>query len=138
MAITQAVCTSFKSEILQEGHQLATDTIKLALFTSSASLGAGTTAYSTSNEGVWNWLYSGWCYSHKHNLYQHQEQQLFLMQMIQLLQVHHLLARGALIYNSSNSDKAIAVLDFGGDFTVSSGTFKIVFSSSRNRCDYKD
>jgi hypothetical protein len=50
MAITQAMCTSFKSEILQEGHQLATDTIKLALFTSSASLGAGTTAYSTSNE----------------------------------------------------------------------------------------
>ena len=47
-------------------------------------------------------------------------------------------ARGALIYNSSNSDKAIAVLDFGGDFTVSSGTFKIVFPSSRNRCDYKD
>ena len=52
------------------------------------------------------------------------------MQMIQLLQVHHLLARGALIYNSSNSDKAIAVLDFGGDFTVSSGTFKIVFPAA--------
>jgi hypothetical protein len=39
-------------------------------------------------------------------------------------------ARGALIYNSSNSDKAIAVLDFGGDFTVSSGTFKIVFPAA--------
>ena len=50
MAITQAMCTSFKSEILQEGHQLATDTIKIALYTSSASLGATTTAYSTSNE----------------------------------------------------------------------------------------
>ena len=44
MAITQAMCTSFKSEILQEGHQLATDTIKIALFTSSASLDATTTA----------------------------------------------------------------------------------------------
>ena len=48
MAITQAMCTSFKSEILQEGHQLATDTIKIALFTSSASLDATTTAFSTS------------------------------------------------------------------------------------------
>ena len=37
-------------------------------------------------------------------------------------------ARGALIYNSTNSDKAIAVLNFGGDFTVSSGTFRIVFT----------
>ena len=67
MAITQAVITSFKSEILQEGHQLATDTIKLALFTSGASLGAGTTAYSTSNEVSGTELYSRWCYSHKHN-----------------------------------------------------------------------
>ncbi len=50
MAITQAMCTSFKSEILQEGHQLATDTIKIALFTSTASLDATTTAYSSSNE----------------------------------------------------------------------------------------
>jgi hypothetical protein len=39
-------------------------------------------------------------------------------------------ARGALIYNSTNSDKAIAVLDFGGDFTVSSGTFRIVFPAA--------
>ena len=103
--------TSFKSEILQEGHQLATDTIKLALFTSSASLGAGTTAYSTSNEGVWNWLYSRWCYSHKHNLYQHQEQQLFDADDPTFTSASFT-ARGALIYNSSNSDKAIAVTRF--------------------------
>ena len=50
MAITQAMCTSFKEECLKEGHQMATDTIKIALFTSSASMGASTTAYSTSNE----------------------------------------------------------------------------------------
>ena len=50
MAISQAMCTSFKGEVLQEGHQLATDTLKIALFTSSASLGATTTAYSTTNE----------------------------------------------------------------------------------------
>lgn len=52
MAITQAVCNSFKTEVLQEGHNLKTDTIKIALFTSAASLSAGTTAYSTANEVV--------------------------------------------------------------------------------------
>ena len=50
MAISQAMCTSFKAEILDEQHDLVADTIKIALYTSSASLGAGTTAYSTSNE----------------------------------------------------------------------------------------
>ena len=50
MAITQAMCTSFKAEILDEQHDLAADTLKIALYTSSASLDASTTAYTTSNE----------------------------------------------------------------------------------------
>ena len=52
MAITQAVCTSFKQEILVEGHNFTNgqDTFKIALYTSSASLDASTTAFSTSNE----------------------------------------------------------------------------------------
>ena len=53
MAITSAVCTSFKVELLQGSHNFSTsggDTFKIALFTSSASLGAATTDYSTSNE----------------------------------------------------------------------------------------
>ena len=50
MAISQALCTSFKSEILDEQHDIEADTIKIALYTSSASLGAATTAYSSSNE----------------------------------------------------------------------------------------
>ena len=52
MAITSAICTSFKQEILVEGHNLTNgaDSIKLALYTSSATLGAGTTAYATTNE----------------------------------------------------------------------------------------
>ena len=53
MAITQAVCTSFKQEILVEGHDFTAttgDTFKIALFTSSATLSASTTAYSSSNE----------------------------------------------------------------------------------------
>ena len=53
MAITSAVCTSFKVELLKGTHNFTAttgNTFKIALFTSSASLGAGTTAYSTSNE----------------------------------------------------------------------------------------
>ena len=55
MAITSAICSSFKQELLQGKHSLDTsgnggDTFKIALFTSSASLGAATTDYSTSNE----------------------------------------------------------------------------------------
>jgi len=53
MAISSAICTSFKQEILVGTHNLTAssgDTFKIALYTSSASLGAGTTAYSTSNE----------------------------------------------------------------------------------------
>ena len=52
MAITQAVCTSFKQEILVEGHDFTAttgDTFKIALYTSSATLSASTTAYSSSN-----------------------------------------------------------------------------------------
>ena len=98
MAITQAMCTSFKAEILDEQHDLVADTIKIALFTSSASLGAGTTAYFDADDPTWTSA--------------------------------SFTARGALIYNGTNGDKAIAVLDFGGDFTVSSGTFKIVFPAA--------
>ena len=50
MSIAQAMCTSFKQQLLNKEHDLDTDTIKIALYTSSASLGAGTTAYATTNE----------------------------------------------------------------------------------------
>ena len=129
MAITQAMCTSFKSEILQEGHQLATDTIKLALFTSSASLGAGTTAYSTSNE-VSGTGYTAGGVTLTSTTVSTSGTTAFFDAADPEFTSASFTARGALIYNSSNSDKAIAVLDFGGDFTVSSGTFKIIFPAA--------
>lgn len=129
MAITQAMCTSFKSEILQEGHQMATDTIKLALFTSSASLGAGTTAYSTSNE-VSGTGYTAGGVTLTSTTVSTSGTTAFFDAADPEFTSASFTARGALIYNSSNSDKAIAVLDFGGDFTVSSGTFKIVFPAA--------
>ena len=90
MAITQAMCTSFKSEILQEGHQLATDTIKIALYTSTASLDATTTAYSSSNE-VSGTGYTATGVTLTSATVATSEQLHILMQQTQHGQVHHLL-----------------------------------------------
>ncbi len=131
MAITQAMATSFKAEILQEGHNLANggDTIKIALFTSSASLSAATTAYSTSNE-VSGSGYSAGGETLTNQLVSTTGTTAFFDADDPTWTSASFTARGALIYNSTNSNKAIAVLDFGGDFTVSAGTFKIVFPAA--------
>ena len=129
MAITQAMCTSFKAEILDEQHDLIADTIKIALFTSSASLGATTTAYSTSNE-VSGSGYSAGGVTLANKVVTTTGTTAYFDADDATWTSASFTARGALIYNSTNGDKAIAVLDFGGDFTVSSGTFKIVFPAA--------
>ena len=129
MAITQAMATSFKSEILQEGHNLASDTIKIALYTSSANLGAATTAYSTSNE-ISGTGYSAGGVTLTSTTVGTSGTTAFFDADDPTWTSASFTARGALIYNSTNSDKAIAVLNFGGDFTVSSGTFRIVFPAA--------
>jgi len=129
MAITQAMCTSFKSEILQEGHQLATDTIKIALYTSTASLDATTTAYSSSNE-VSGTGYTATGVSLTSTTVSTSGTTAYFDAADPSWTSASFTARGALIYNSSNSNKAIAVLDFGGDFTVAGGTFKITLPAA--------
>jgi len=137
MAISQAMCTSFKVELLSGGHNFNTtnvarsantaDTFKIALFTSSATLDATTTAYSVTNE------VSGTGYSAGGNT-------LSISQVPQASSTTAILdfdnttwsaatitANGALIYNSTNSDTAVAVLAFGGDKTSTAGDFTIVF-----------
>ena len=123
------MATSFKSEILQEGHNLATDTIKIALYTSSANLGAATTAYSTSNE-ISGTGYSAGGVTLTSTTVGTSGTTAFFDADDPTWTNASFTARGALIYNSSNSNKAIAVLNFGGDFTVSSGTFRIVFPAA--------
>ena len=129
MAITQAMCTSFKSEILQEGHQLATDTIKIALYTSTASLDATTTAYSSSNE-VSGTGYTATGVTLTSTTVSTSGTTAFFDADDPTWTSASFTARGALIFNSSNSNKAIAVLDFGGDFTVAGGTFKITLPAA--------
>jgi hypothetical protein len=123
------MCTSFKKELFEATHDFTSDTFKIALFTSSASLGASTTAYSTSNE------VSGSGYS---------AGGVALTVVAPTTDGTSAIvdfndpswtsasftANGALVYNSSKSNKAVAAFAFGSDQTVSSGTFTITIPSA--------
>lgn len=127
MAITQAMCTSFKEDLFQKEQDLDSDTIKIALYTSSASLGAATTAYTTSNEVSGSGYTAG-----GETLAGATIGTSGTTAYVDFTDPEwtsaSFTARGALIYNDTTAgNNSIAVLDFGGDFTVSSGTFKIVF-----------
>jgi hypothetical protein len=129
MAITQAMCTSFKADVLNKEQDLEADTLKIALYTSSATLGAATTAYSTTNE-ISGTGYSAGGVTLTSTTVATTGTTAYFDAADPEWTSASFTARGALIYNSTNADKAIAVLDFGGDFTVSSGTFRIVFPAA--------
>jgi len=118
------VCTSFKSELLTGTHNFSSHTFKLALFTNSATLNASTTAYSTSNEA------SGTGYSAGgvtvSNVSVNTSGTTAFVDFDDVaISSSSITARGALLYNSSASNKAVAVFDFGSDKTSSSSTFTI-------------
>jgi len=129
MSIAQAMCTSFKEQLLNKEHDLNTDTIKIALYTSSASLGAGTTAYATTNE-ISGTGYTAGGETLGSATIGTSGTTAFVDFADASWTSATFTANGALIYNDSASDKAIAVLAFGGDFTVTGGTFKIVFPAA--------
>tara|TARA_B100000963_G_C22510754_1_gene618240 strand:+ start:641 stop:1072 length:432 start_codon:yes stop_codon:yes gene_type:complete len=133
MAISQAMCTSFKVELLKGVHNFTNssgNTFNIALYTSSASLGAGTTAYTTSNE------VSGTNYTAKGqaltNVTPTASSTTALTDFTdETFSNVTLTARGALIFNDSASgDPAVCVLDFGSDKSASSGDFTIVFPAA--------
>lgn len=123
MAITTAICNSYKQEIL-EGVHASGDTYKIALYTDSATLGASTTAYSSTNEvsgtgytaggatltGFSSGLASGTGY---------------VTFSDPSWTSSTITARGCLIYNASKSNKAVAVFDFGENVVSVSGTLTI-------------
>ena len=135
MALTQAVCNSFPSAVLPEEHQIKTDTLKIALFTSAASLSAGTATYSTSNEVVSSGGYApGGGTLTGVTISLGATSAAGGSAIIDFADISFtsttFSARGALIYNSSNSNKAIAVLDFGSDKVSTNGTFTISFPAA--------
>ena len=134
MAITtNAICDSFKKQLLQAKHDFDTssDTYKLAMFTSSATLGKSTTNYATTNEVS----SSGYSAGGKALVNQGVKvsSSVAITDFADLSFVGvTLTARGALIYNTttdggSGTTDAVCVLDFGGDKTATAGTFTIQF-----------
>lgn len=124
MAITSAVCNSFKQELFGGIHDVDTDVIKMALYTSAATLGASTTSYTTSNEVV------GVGYVAGGNTLTGAT--ISLDGSVAIVDFSDttwssatITARGAMIYNSSKSNKAIAIIDFGADKTSTNGSFVV-------------
>lgn len=123
MALVQGLCSSFKQESWLGIHDLATDTIKIALYTASATLGPSTTAYTATDEvtGV-GYLPGGIALTGG---------QVLLSGTTAYATFNNptfttvaFTCRGALLYNSSKNNRAVAVLDFGNDKTAN-GTFTI-------------
>jgi hypothetical protein len=132
MAITQTTCTSFKKELLEAVHNFTSHTFKIALYTDSADLGAGTTVYSTTNE-ITNT--SGTAYTAGGKaLTTIAPTSSGTVAFVDFENISwtsaSFTARGALIYNSSASNKAVAVLDFGSNRVVSNDTFEVQFPVS--------
>ena len=131
MAITSAICSSFKQELLVEGHNLTqgSDSIKLALYTSSATLGATSTVYVTTGQS------SGTNYSAGGQALTNVTPALSGTTAVcdfadETFSTATVTARGCLLYNSTNSNKALCAIDFGGDKTSTAGDFTVVFPSA--------
>lgn len=133
MAITQALCTSFKVEILQGIHNFTAstgDVFKLALYTSSANLDATTTVYTSSNEVGNSGTYTAGGGSLTNITPTSSGTTAFLDFADISFTSATITARGALIYNSSKSNRAVAVLDFGSDKISTTGTFTVQFPTA--------
>ena len=129
MAISQVLCTSFKKELLEATHNFGSHEFRIALYTNAATLNADTTVYSTDNEvsgtgydagtkvitastvasgdgvGFVNFSDAAWSSS-------------------------SFTARGALIYNATQGNKAVMVLDFGDDKTSNNSTFTVAMPAN--------
>ena len=136
MAITQAMCTSFKTQLLEGQHDFTNgaDTFKLALFTSSATLGATTTDYSTTNEASGTGYTAGG--GTLVNVTPTSSGTTAFTDFNDLtFSSATITARGAMIYNTqtgggSGTTDAVAILDFGSDKTSTNGDFTIQFPTA--------
>lgn len=123
---TNALATSFKAELL-DGIHAAADVYKIALYVAASTIGAGTTAYTATNEVVGTGYTAG-----GQNL---AGRQIVLDGTTQILDwttdpvwaASTITARGAMIYNSTKANRALIILDFGADITSTNGNFTVTF-----------
>lgn len=123
--MAQAMCSSFKAELLIGTHNLTSDTFKIALYTSAATIGAATTAYTTSGEVVGTGYVAGG--NTLTGAVVTQDGTVGICDFSDSTWAGSTLtARYALIYNSTKADRAVAVLDFGSDKVSAGGDFTVV------------
>ena len=138
MAVQQTVTTSFKVEILQAVHNFgptSPDTFKIALYNANAVLGPDTTAYTTVNEVTGTGYVAGGNTlvinpSPTAGDNSQQVPTAYVSFDNSIWTNASFTARGALIYNSTQGDKSVAVLDFGSDKTVANQTFTVTFPTA--------
>ncbi len=129
MAITSGITISFRREILLGEHDLDTNSLKLALYTNAASLSDGTTVYTTSNEVVGTGYSAGGVVLTGIDVTT--DSSVAVVSITDaVVTASTITARGALIYNSSQANKAIAVFDFGSDKSSSNGDFTVQFPTA--------
>ena len=131
MAITQAMATSFKVQLLNGQQNFSADTFKLALYTSSATLNENTTAYTTSNEVAATGNYTAGGNTLSVSVTPTNSGNVAYISFANTSWANATItANGALIYNSSQSNSAVCVLAFGGDKTSTNGTFAVNFPTA--------
>ena len=123
MSIVQTLTTSFKNDLLIGAQNLSTDTLKIALYTGNASLNADTTAYSSTDEVVGSG-YTATGQVLTGITIQTSGTTVYINFNNAVWNPASFTARAALIYNSSKSNKSVAVLDFGADKTCTT-TFTV-------------
>lgn len=133
MPITQSLATSFKVNLLQGTQNFSSpggNTYKMALYTSSATLGASTTVYTTANETTGTGYTAGGNTLTISASPTSGGTTAFISFNDVSWPSSSFTARGALIYNSSVGNSAVAIFDFGSDKTVLNGTFTIQFPTA--------
>ena len=127
--ITQTQTTSFKEELYEGIHDLLTDTIKIALYTANADLGASTTVYTTDQEVTGTGYTAGGLTVTNVTVASSGTTAYVSFDNPQWTGVSFT-CRGALIYNSSKANRSIAVLNFGNDKIVTNGTFTVTMPAN--------
>ena len=131
MAITQGMATSFKVQLLNGNHNFSSNTFKIALYTSSATLGESTTAYSATNEVPSTGNYTAGGNTLTVNVTPTSSGNVAYVSFANTTWANATItANGALIYNNTYGNAAVAILAFGGDKTSTDGDFTINFPTA--------
>tara|TARA_R110000868_G_scaffold136848_3_gene349989 strand:+ start:2708 stop:3127 length:420 start_codon:yes stop_codon:yes gene_type:complete len=130
MSIVQTQTTSFKAELYQGIHALTTDVIKIALYTANANLNADTTVYSSSNEVSGGSYVAGGLQLTPVTVSLSLSDETAYVGFPNVSWTGTITARCALIYNETQGNKSIAVLDFGSDKTSSNFTITMPANTS--------